>query len=88
MLPSEIIKKGCCGNLLDDKYELVEMVEALERQVSDQERKIEDKTRLTKFVDKANSQLATENKALECQVIFLNHRLENANAEIQRRPKR
>ena len=88
MLPSEIIKKGCCGNLLDDKYKLVEMVEALERQVSDQKRKLEDKIRLTKFVDKANSQLSTENKGLESQVVFLELRLNKVIAELEKRPKR
>jgi len=38
---------------------------------------LDDKAKLVKMVHD-----------LECQVIFLNHRLENANAEIQRRPKR
>lgn len=85
MLPSEIIKKCCCGNLLDDKYKLVEMVEALEYQVADQERRLEDKVKLIKFVDKANSQLSTENKGLESQVVFLELRLNNAIAELQRR---
>ncbi len=87
MKASEMLKDECCGqsyNDLDGKSDLVKMVEQLECQVADQERRLKDKIRLIKFVDKANSQLSKENKALESQVLFLELRLNKAIAELQR----
>jgi len=55
-----------------DKKEEVEIqqdrITALEKIVADQERRLEDNVRLTKFVDKANSELSTENNDLKAQV--------------------
>ena len=72
----------------DGKSDLVKMVEELEAQASDQQRKLEDKTRLTKFTDKANSQLSTENKELKGKVVLLEMQLNNAIAAIHGREKR
>jgi len=88
---SKIIETHCCGQLLPisiPKHVVVGKVKELEAQIANQKRKLEDKIRLTKFVDTANSQLSTENKGLVSQVVFLEHRLNKAIAALQRRGSR
>ena len=45
-----------------------EEIEALKEQISDQERRLDDKVKLTKFLDNGNSQLSTENNGLKARV--------------------